>query len=198
MSEVLLLGAGASIAAGVPDAVTMADRIIDLLQYDDAVLRAYDFTRTNLAVPARRTLPTIYARLDDWLTSACSTHERHAVTAWDFVRGYPFSSAAADESRTIDVEALYNAVALLAGARKSMDGAFLNGDFLNSFDPQDLTDTLTFIIDAVVALATVSSHDSVTYLRPLLAPLQLGAMRLVVATLNYDNTIELVASNDGT
>jgi len=63
-------------------------------------------------------------------------------------------------------------------------------------DPDDLRDTLSFLKDAVIELATIASVDAVAYLKPLIGAAK-SQPRFVIATLNYDNGIELAAEIGG-
>lgn len=160
----LLLGAGASVEAGIPDAKTMAKRIVKKFEDDP--------------------------------------HLKGEAAVLTFVNAQLIADAqkrAGDPSiDCVDVEALYNAILLLF-QRDELEIS----PFVHAWLPElatiskDVLDSIMLRIEMMLEeLVLIRDEAKVEYLGPIL---NLGRRqgRLFIATLNYDNGIELLSRAKG-
>lgn len=165
-AETLLLGAGASKEAGIPDAKEMAKEIIKKFNADSRLekeAKVLSFLNEQLIAAARK---------------------RSGNPAID----------------SVDIEELYNAVLLLS-ERDTLEIS----PFVDSWLPElsrikDLDELLWSIMlrmeMMLEELTLVRDEKKVEYLKPILN-LASRQKRLVIATLNYDNGIELLSRASG-
>jgi len=163
-TEMLLLGAGASVEAGIPDAKSMAKRIVKKFQNDSRLKGEADvliFVNAQLIADAQK---------------------RSGDPSIDCV----------------DVEALYNAILLLF-ERDELEIS----PFVQSWLPElatiskDVLDSIMLRIEMMLEeLASIKDEAKVEYLSPILN-LARRQRRLFIASLNYDNGIELLSRAKG-
>lgn len=165
-NEMLLLSAGASVEADVPDAKRMAKEIIQNFNADARLRNEADvlnFVNAQLVDDARR--------------------------------------RASDPSIDgVDVEALYNAILLLFERDELEISTFVESwlpDLVTIKNPDKIFGDIMFRMERMLkALTLIKDEHKVAYLKPILN-LARRQKRLFVATLNYDNGIELLSRVNG-
>lgn len=163
-TEMLLLGAGASVEAGIPDAKTMSMRIIEKFNSDPRLkdlAKVVRFVNERLVVDAR-------IRLGD-ISIDC-----------------------------VDVEALYNAISLLWKRDELEISAFVQSwhKDLSGISAETFEGIITQMLIMLEDLTLIKDANKVRYLEPILNLLPKHD-QVFVATLNYDNGIELMARAKG-
>jgi NAD-dependent SIR2 family protein deacetylase len=163
-SEMLLLGAGASVEAGIPDAKTMAKKIVEKFDNDSRLkdlAKVVRFVNECLVVDAR-------IRLSD-MSIDC-----------------------------VDVESLYNAMSLLWKRDELEVSAFVQSwhKDLSGISAETFESIIMQILILLEDLTLIKDADKVRHLEPILN-LLLKHDQVFVATLNYDNGIELMARAKG-
>ncbi len=161
-NETLLLGAGASVEADVPDAKRMAQEIIQNFNADARLRNEADvlnFVNAHLVDDARR--------------------------------------RAGDPSIDgVDVEALYNGILLLSERDELEISPFVESwlpDLVAIKNPRKAFANIMFEMERMLkGLTLIEDEHRLDYLKPILN-LARHQKRLFVATLNYDNGIELLS-----
>jgi hypothetical protein len=191
MSEVVLLGAGASVEAGVPHAYGLTEEIYSYFRHG---VMGGDFAVESSAVVGL------------------------VIGGLRFQRGLRNDDVS---DARVNVEDLFNAVEML-GNRNMLEAAPFVGTWhpiVSDFDTlyardvrggYDWSDrqkkpwegavfqrTNERMIRVLAQLVWVTEVEKIRYLSPLLRLLQKQADRLVVASLNYDNTVECMARANG-
>jgi hypothetical protein len=164
--EMLLLGAGASVEAGVPNAMQMAEKIIEKFNADPGRADQADvlnFVNERLIDDARRK------------------------------KGDPTIDR-------VDVEALYNALLMLS-EREALDISPFVGSWLPELGRfrglDELLGKIRLRMELMLEdLTLIKDERSVEYLKPILNLVK-RQTRLTIATLNYDNAIELLSRANG-
>ncbi len=163
-TEMLLLGAGASVEAGIPDAKTMARRIVKKFEDERRLKGEADvltFVNAQLIADAQR--------------------------------------RAGDPSiDCVDVEALYNAILLLFERDELEISPFVQ-EWLPKLATisKDVLESIMLRIEMMLEeLTLIKDEARVQYLGPILN-LARRQDRLFIATLNYDNGIELLSRAKG-
>jgi hypothetical protein len=164
--EMLLLGAGASKEAGIPDPKEMAREIIKKFNTDSRLEKeaeVLNFLNEQLIEAARR-------RTSD-PTIDC-----------------------------VDIEELYNAILLLSEREKLEISPFVESwlpDLSKIKDLGELLGNIMFQMEMMLeGLTLIKDEKKIEYLKPILN-LARRHKRLVIATLNYDNGIELLSRVNG-
>lgn len=174
MNEMLLLGAGASVEAKIPSAYEMAKEIHRRYQDDVKNYRGSKENKSKLEEQLR-VFNLVYEHL------AKDSKKRYGSSA-------------------VDVEALYNAFLLLEGRETLEISPFVKSwdSFLKTIvDPKDTFDGIKVKMNLMLKdLTLIKDVSRVDYLKPIL-DLVNNQNRLVIATLNYDNAIELVSRDNG-
>jgi hypothetical protein len=165
-AEMLLLGAGASKEAGIPDAKEMAKEIIKKFNTDsrrEKEAKVLNFLNEQLIAAARK---------------------RTSDPAIDCV----------------DIEELYNAILLLSEREKLEISPFVESwlpDLSKIKDLNELLGKIMFWMEMMLEeLTLIKDEKKIEYLKPILN-LASRHRRLVIATLNYDNGIELLSRVSG-
>lgn len=172
--EIVLLGAGASVKADVPDAVCMVERLFAELAKSSSVGSDPD--------PMVKYLTLVRRSLEE--------------------QGF---------RDRVDIELLFTAVDRLASRDWRVLGAFSRGWLAElealeaqvEYRPKRVppegrnlpTQILSLMLDVLKRVAWVSDESAVSYLQPLVRWATGGGS--VVATLNYDNCVELAARSVG-
>lgn len=160
MSEMLLLGAGASVEAKVPDAKRMAKEIIK---------------KFNDEKPKE-------AELVNYINERLIKNEQLIK-----------NDSTID---CVDVEALYNAILLLSERKQLELSPFVESwdSYIESIDPTDnILGQIAFSMNSWLdELTLIKEKSGINYLEPILNLVN-QQNRLAIATLNYDNAIELLA-----
>lgn len=164
--EMLLLGAGASMEAGVPDAKQMAKEIVRIFNEDNHLekeAKVLNFVNEQLISDARK-------RASD-STIDC-----------------------------VDIEALYNAILLLSERETLEISPFVaawHPDLERIADANRVFKRIMLQMELRLrGLTFVEDERKVDYLKPILN-LARNQNTLSIATLNYDNTIELLSRANG-
>ena len=165
-TEMLLLGAGASKEAGIPDAKGMAEEFIKKFNSDsrfEKEAEVLNFVNAQLIADARK---------------------RSADPKIDCV----------------DVEELYNAILLLSERDKLEISPFVetwHSDLSKIKDLDRLLSSIMFRMEMMLEeLTLIKDEKKLEYLKPILN-LAGRYKRLVIATLNYENGIELLSRVSG-
>ncbi len=232
MSEMLLLGAGASVDAGVPGAYDMTARILENLRkyprfrkYAHALCYViggllFEKSKENINPLA----PAI--NVEDLFNAVQLLAERNTLEAAPFINSWhPFLEEIEDQyasaprpraldKREIDEELssfVRDAIPSSNGGRPFRLGGnshvgdaiekFVTGFFENDKErgpkqEQTFHRTNDAMIAALKDLVWIENANNVVHLAPLVNALD-KQNRLVVATLNYDNGVELLASSQG-
>jgi len=214
MNEIILLGAGASVEAGIPDAYKMTEVIIDYL-YD------YRFTKNKKhahialfivggllfqkGVIGQNPLKA-GVNIEDFINAIHLLSERNTleispfVGSWhsvveDFDRVYKI-----DQGRNRFIDTLINS---LTRSRRP-DPSKLTREFEKALNQTKsmpgggsiFKELKTVIIEILKTITWIKSPERIAYLNPIINK-AINEKRLVVATLNYDNSIEYLAQNEG-
>lgn len=177
-APVILLGAGASVEAGVPTARGMVYELFKRLR-NRGGSRIADIVEF------------IWKRLEDRYEERMAPVRRHNETAtWRF----------AAEPDAPDVESLLRALDRLAGRHTDELGAFAAGwdHALDRLAPRarDFSECRKALEHALAERTWLPETADVGYLMPILTRASI-ANPLTVATLNYDNTVELATRQSG-
>jgi SIR2-like domain len=165
-AELLLLGAGASKEAGIPDAKEMAKEIIKKFNANSRLekeAKVLNFLNEQLIAGARK---------------------RSSDPAIDCV----------------DIEELYNAILLLSEREKLEISPFVDSwlpDLSKIKELDELLGDIIFEMEMMLeGLTLIKDEKKIEYLKPILN-LAGRHKKLVIATLNYDNGIELLSRASG-
>jgi len=161
--EMLLLGAGASVEAGIPDAKQMAREIVRLFNGDSSLEKEAE----------------VLNFVNDRLTA-------HAKKIHPFI--------------DVDIEALYNAILSLSERGKLEISSFVQSwvpDLIKIKDANTLFANIMLKMERMLEeLTLIKDERKVDYLKPILNLAKSGD-GLFIATLNYDNGIELLSKVNG-
>lgn len=166
INEMLLLGAGASVDAGIPDANGMAKEIIKKFNADtrfEKEAEILNFVNERLIEAARK---------------------RSSNPAIDCV----------------DVEELYNAILLLSERERLEISPFVESwhpDLISIKDADEIFSSIMLKMEMMLEEMTLIKDEKlIEHLKPVLN-LASHHKKLVIATLNYDNGIELLSRAHG-
>lgn len=189
-NSIVLLGAGASRPAGVPTTFEMTDRMLAMFG-DDALQRHYlHTTRTivgalQMASGVRREESSSSIDVEQVLSAAKLLSTRFDTELSPFVGGWhPFLEEL--ERRHIAIP--FEDILKIAGANAIAEIARLLSQRPDGRSFQILVTVLTA---KLMQLTWLTDHTLSAYFNPLLKKAQ--TTRLVIATLNYDNTVEMAA-----
>lgn len=175
MSEMLLLGAGASIEAGLANAYDMTKKMLEIINE-----RAKNFSGD----PARKT------ELEKQSEVLNYVHDRLVADARTRYRNPTIDC--------VDFELLYNALLQIAEYNSPEIAPFVQAwdPYIKSnITPDRLWEIRLRMRLTLEELAMIRDEKKVEYLKPILNLVK-KQKRLVVATLNYDNAVELLAGDN--
>ncbi|HUW32533.1 MAG TPA: hypothetical protein VM223_13060 [Planctomycetota bacterium] len=180
MNEMILLGAGASVEAGIlPSKKITPELYKGLMTEDKTVLlflaRGMMNHRVRMWAASRFNIPTMRDSQDIY-------------EAWD-MKDEPFYP-------DVDIEELYSAVELLAEGDKIQHSAFLQWDEMTKAItgwPHAFENLAKLMRREVARMMVITDPKRVDYLSPIL-DLSRQQPGVTVANLNWDNAIELLAS----
>jgi hypothetical protein len=175
MSEMLLLGAGASIEAGLANAYDMTKKMLEIINE-----RAKNYSGD----------PATKIELEKQSEVLNYVHDRLVADA-KIRYGNP-------KIDCVDFELLYNALLQLAEYGSPEIAPFVEtwDPFIKgNITPERLWNIRLRMRLTLEELATIRDEKRVEYLKPVLNLLK-KQKRLVVATLNYDNAVELLAGDN--
>jgi hypothetical protein len=175
MSEMLLLGAGASIEAGLASAYDMTKKMLEIINERAKNHSGDPATKPKLEKQSE-VLNYVHARLVD------DAQKRYGNPKIDCV----------------DFELLYNALLQLAEYDSPEIAPFVKtwDPFIKvNIIPERLWNIRLRMRLTLEELAMIQDEKRVGYLKPILNLVKMQK-RLVVANLNYDNAIELVAGDN--
>src|SRR5258707_3878936 len=189
-NSIVLLGAGASRPAGVPTALEMTERM--LARFGDGELQRHYLraTRTivgglQMASGVRREESSSNVDIEQVLSAAKLLGTRFDIELNPFIGGWhPFLEELERAYFAIPFEDIWKT----AGANASAEIARRLSQRLDGRLFQDLVTVLTA---KLMQLTWLTDQTKSAYFNPLLKKAQ--TTRLIIATLNYDNTIELSA-----
>lgn len=224
MNEILLLGAGASIEAGVPGAVAMTNTIVERIAndpYTREYARVLYFVLGGLLFQAGvsgKNPSHSGVNVEELFNAVTLLGERHRLEAAPFIGSW---HSLVDEFDTemprVDAGPLYRAISVgikeQIEERLKTDGFGGVPSFPHSWDFEREIESLLSqqpqsgkgrifnrvgekMIQALVDVVWIDKNDRVEYLSSLLE-LQRKQRRLVIATLNYDNAVELLFRDRG-
>lgn len=212
--EIILLGAGASVEAGIPDAYKMTEVIIDYL-YD------YNFTKNrkhaHIALfivggllfqkgvigqnPLRAGI-----NIEDFFNAVNLLSERNTLEIAPFVGSWHSVIEEFDRVDQIDqgrnrfIDELINS--LTRSRRPSPSD--LRREFEKALSQTKsmpgggsiFKELITVMIEILKKITWIESPDRIAYLNHIINKAE-NEKRVVIVTLNYDNSIELLAENEG-
>ncbi len=191
MSELILLGAGASVEAGVPHAYGLTEKIYDYFRH--AVMGG-DFAVESSAVVGLVIGGLRFQRglrnddvsdprvnVEDLFNAVEMLGNRNMLEAAPFVSTWHPIIADFDKLYVRDVRGGYD---WSERQKKPWEGAVFQR-------------TNECMIRVLAQLVWVNEVEKVQYLTPLLRRLEQQNGRLVIATLNYDNSVEFMARSFG-
>lgn len=219
--ELLLLGAGASVGAGMPTATSMTEVMVrDLLDHRDLV--AFILGQLQAAKGTQGVAPvgaTHGIDVEQFVNAVTLLEERDSLELSPFVGAWNPRLVELDHSvdsfsSRIAVRDLFEK--LLAGlqvaeTRSSRHGkfpitgnSFLDSEFAHAVKSvlgltgrgRALAELREAMLQVVLRSTRIKNPESVNYLRPLLDLHKAQKGRLVIATLNYDDAIEALASKE--
>ena len=191
MSELVLLGAGASVEAGVPHAYGLTEKIYDYFRHgdrggDDAVESSAVVGLVIGGLRFQRGLrnddvsdPRV--NVEDLFNAVEMLGNRNMLEAAPFVSTWHPIIADFDKLYVRDVRGGYD---WSDRQKKPWEGAVFQR-------------TNERMIRVLAQLVWINEVEKVRYLTPLLRLLEKQEGRLVIASLNYDNSIELMACTHG-
>ena len=189
-TTIFLLGAGASVSAGIQDAIKMRDRMLEMFG-DDELQRHYLCTTRmiigalQMAAGVRREELHSNIDIEKVLSAVKLLGARFDSELNPFVGGWhPFLEELERTYFAIPFEDILKTAGANANAEiarrlsRRLDGKLFRG-------------LATVLTANLMQLTWLEDPNKSAYLRPLL--LTAKTTRLVIATLNYDNTVELAA-----
>ncbi len=239
LSEVVLLGAGASKDAGLPDSFELTKRIVDRLneaasghgyvneELQDAQ-KVVNFVLGGLLYKAAKgnANPTqTPVNVEEFFSAIDLLARRDQLEIAPFIRSWDPAVEALDtiQPPNYDLESAVSAVIeaasdnMEARVKTMMDGYShsnwntsiksatrnlvnaINTEYSRSGEGRIFKNTAKLLLrylGEILWLEELRAHDELSYLFPLLKQAS-SRTRRVIATLNYDNTIELAARDQG-
>lgn len=210
MKEMILLGAGASVEAGVPDTYGMTRKITELFRNDVEMKRyspVISFVIGGLLFQqgVRGEDPLQGAiNVEELFNAVQLLAERNALEAAPFVGSWHAKVQELDRARFPEpqFDRLYRLIrdGIRNEIRSEWSGSFgsydfdreLKGAFERMNRPGDgaiFSKTAESMIRVLANIVWIDKAERIAYLRPLVSLVDVQA-RLTVATLNYDNSIE--------
>jgi hypothetical protein len=214
MNEIILLGAGASVEAGIPDAYKMTEVVIDYL-YDYRVTKNIKHAQIALFIvggllfqkgvigqnPLRAGV-----NIEDFINAIHLLSERNTSEISPFVGSWHSLVEEFDridhnyQGRNRFIDELINS---LARSRRPSPPE-LKREFEKALSQTKsmpgggsiFKELKTVIIEILKTITWIKSPERIAYLNPIINK-AINENRLVVATLNYDNSIEYLAQNKG-
>jgi hypothetical protein len=206
----VLLGAGASVDAGIPDTTEMTKRVVELASavpkfgYTVEVSRAINYVVASLNAQETLRGSSPFESVDvervftaiEVLANRDSTDISAFVGTWTSASmslGRPSSlSSLAGEIRKMILDSRFPNESQIASKLKE----FVEKT-VGSTDGGVFRNALAVMIDALKTILNIGNDEDVIYLSPLadLATAQVGG--LTVATLNYDTTVEMMCRKVG-
>lgn len=175
MSEMLLLAAGASIEAGLANAYDMTKKMLEIINERAKTYSGDPTTKIELEKQSE-VLNYVHARL------VADAQKRYGDPTIDCV----------------DFELLYNALLQIADYDSPEIAPFVEtwDPFIKgNITPDRLWNIRLRMSRTLEELAMIQDEKKVEYLKPILNLIK-KRKRLVVATLNYDNAVELLAGDN--
>ncbi len=203
MTEMLLLGAGASVDAGVPGSYSMSSEILERV-LDETHRRVITLVMGGLLFQLGASGANPFEAgidVESLFRAVQLLAERQKSEASPFVNSWNYF--------VDDLDRPQLQPGMMAEFFQSLGGAITGGQFSGYLATRELTrlieqrlprsgggtvfrDTNEAMIDVLRDIVWINEADRVEYLSPLLRLLN-TQKRLVIATLNYDNSIELLA-----
>jgi hypothetical protein len=215
LNEIILLGAGASVEAGIPDAYKMTNTILSKFK---------DFRRNYLTLSSYEKVSNfviggllfqkgvegynpLEAKVDieEFFNAILLLSERDTTELAPFIGSWHYIIEELDriqpsswESRRF-IDEIYDS---FRSPEKLPSSSLLESSFRRAIEAsqykpgrgrifQQLSE---IIISVLYNLVWLESPERVTYLKPLMEKAKRG--KLIIATLNYDNTIKLAAESE--
>jgi hypothetical protein len=214
MNEIILLGAGASVEAGIPDAYKMTEVVIDCL-YDYRFTKNIKHAQIALFIvggllfqkgvigqnPLRAGV-----NIEDFINAIHLLSERNTSEISPFVGSWHSLVEEFDridqnyQGRNRFIDELINS---LARSRRPSPPE-LKREFEKALSQTKsmpgggsiFKELKTVIIEILKTITWIKSPEPIAYLNPIINK-AINESRLVVATLNYDNSIEYLAQKKG-
>ena len=192
--SIILLGAGASRPAGIPTAFEMTTRMLDTFG-DDALQHHYlRMTRTivgalQMAVGMRREEWASNMDIEQVLNAARLLATRLDTDLSPFVGvWHPFL----EELERAYIAIPFEDIRRIAGANAEVE---ITQRLSRQPDGRSFQALAAILTGKLMKLTWLNDHKKSAYLYPLLK--KANAARLVIATLNYDNSVEMAAAELG-
>lgn len=223
MSKMVLLGAGASVEAGVPDAYRMTTEIVNgfnnLDRQYNRLQEIINFVVGGLLFKAGGTNrdPFKGINVEDLFNAVMLLSERMTLEVSPFVNSWHPLVDAYDREQPFDdwqirdaFEGIFEQIS--RNIQRAADGYSVDSIRWDSFNKKFakavksierepgngkvFRQTAEIMTTLLAKYVWIDDPDKVSYLQPL-ANSRWNGDRLVIATLNYDNTIELAANVNG-
>jgi hypothetical protein len=220
MKDIILLGAGASVEAGLPDAIVMTKTLLEMSDTIDRTQPGKSELRTKLLrfvvggllfqngingndpLKTGVNIESVFNAIDllgqrnnvefapfvgSWhpvVEEISRLNRTNRYEEHQFRRNFDnaFASLSEERSSFFTAGELYNAIVGIVNSRVTSDNSVFK-------------DTLDWMTQALIQIVRVSDYSQTKYLEPLLR-LENYPKR-VIATLNYDNALEIAAQNLG-
>ncbi len=201
----VLLGAGASVEAGIPAAVQLTETLINYFRAHSRTGRVlrYVYGGLMLGKGARGEDPLKGINVEDLIEAVHLLARRKTLQIAPFIALWNEGVTAFQEqdAKHTLMDVLRNVIDTIdapnAGGERAMKELALNHalDGLESHESQDFAYARNSVVRALIELLWVEEASRVGYLQPLVA--QGKDDVLTIASLNYDNTIELACADAG-
>jgi len=217
-NELILLGAGASVAAGVPTARDMTVKllnnlpptVVELANFIVRRLLSHKVDAGEVDLGSQATID-----VEELVNAVLDLRDRDALELAAFVESWDARLARLDFASTRKSAAVDRLVGIIReeinpflesgetreeNVRREEFTEGLHRVVLEVLSGQGrgqrLEELYKLLIKALTSLVSIESSDNTAYLLPLFRPLR-SQQSLVIATLNYDNTVELAADTAG-